>query len=133
MAAAADDQDCEEDMALDPTSLPEGGVPKPAPVLLSGMRVVPTGYASGVVAHFHYSDRSDSKPAAVLHKINEQGVKVTCKLHAKCTCWLTVRGFSFDKAQADLAKWMSTARDVDENRHWQQARALNKSYGMRVR
>lgn len=109
-----------------------------------GMRVVSTGFETGCVANVFVDAASSSASTqpprhkiGVVHRVNAQGLKLTCKFHSRCVCWLTYRGRSHEDASMDLFRWLSKALPenggLDESRHAQEASALKKSYGMRVR
>lgn len=109
-----------------------------------GLRIVRTGFEQGCIANCFIPQPaaiSGSSPhglkAGILHRINAQGLKMTCTLHMNCVCWLTFRHHTFEQSWHDLVQWLSLAcpagENLDEKRHFQEAIVLKRAYGMRVK
>lgn len=111
-----------------------------------GLDVVETGFQQGCLATYFLVSRAAASSSAgpppmqkvgVLHRINAQGLKMTCKFHRQCVCWLTYRGKPHEEARSDLVQWLSRASPSNEGlgqeRHSQEASALKSAYGMRLR
>ena len=44
------------------------------------------------------------RPPGVLHKVNDQGLKMTCKVHRQCSCMITARSSPLERVMEDLAE-----------------------------
>lgn len=105
-----------------------------------GMQVHHSGFLSGRLATAFFTGAlvpPKRQEAGVLHRVNDQGVKLTCKFHKACVGWLCDRGRTHQETQHDLWQWLSRAlpgtESMNEQPHLQAAQSLKKSYGMRVR
>ena len=66
---------------------------------INGMEAEFTGFASGALMNLRPNESCTSRLAgwwrvkgiAALHRINDKTLKMTCKAHPRCTCWVTVR------------------------------------------
>ena len=111
-----------------------------------GANVVFTGFASGLLARVQSrsSDAASSSSAAPLarhlgaiHKVNDPGLKATCKEHKRYNCWVTGKEKTQEDLQEELIQWLALADPagaaMSENAHWVAAQDLKRKAGMRLR
>lgn len=115
----------------------------PPPIQMCGLEVRPTGFNSGLVANVFASGAASStgppsmQRVGVLHRVNEFGLKMTCKVHKDCVCWITCRNRSLMDVQNDLVAWLARAASnrepVSADEHGRLSRDLKVAHGMKVR
>ena len=124
----------------------EGALGIQGKTTMFGLDVQFTGFTSGIIAKAWAPNPSGSssssapaakvKPAGVMHKMNELGLKMTCGVHNSCSCWITARDAPMERVCQDLMAWVADAaigEGVTENKHYNQSQRLKANYGMRVK
>ena len=116
---------------------------------LGALHVVYTGWASGIYARAFpigsVGGSSASSSAAAssstspvghllghLHRVNDQGMKLTCKKHKNCVCWVSFRNNDRDETERKLFMWLSDGLAATQAAHQAKAVELKISMGMRI-
>ena len=125
---------------------------------IGSLHVKYTGWACGIIAKaFHIANAGGSsaacssaassaaasstsspaplqnQPLGVLHRVNDQGLKLTCKKHPKCVCWVSFRNHDKDETAMKLFQWLSDGLAGTAAQHEDMARDLKIALGMRIR
>ena len=117
--------------------------------MMQGMVAQITGYNHGAAMHLSQpaADGAGSSTAmapgrslGVLHRVNAGGLKMTCKTHTGCSCWVTMRkpGGSAIELANELVDWIAIAKPTSAKpaswaEHQSAAKAIKIKYGMRIR
>ena len=77
------------------------------------------------------------KLVGLLHKVNGQGVNLTCKEHRDCVCWVTLRYCGVEDLMSDLVARAAQATtgggNVSAQARCSASRDLKRKHGLRLK
>ena len=121
-----DDEDCSDLVGGPPSSDRASGS--------SSAQASNRWQAIGLVqkASWRFYSLASDKFVGVLHKVNNNSLKGTCKEHKACVCWIS-NVTNFEDAEVKLVEWLSKGMTGTKCEHQTLAEGLKLSFGMRVR
>ena len=86
---------------------------------------------------YRCENRAARNPVGVLRAIGVDGLNATCKVHLRCSCWLTLRQLQDmgvrTEAEKELIEWDAKGADISSDAQEEQSACLREARGVRVR